>query len=185
MDINEKTPRPEGPNCSMAAVDLNSIMPFYTCFDAGKICRQGKFASKLLYQEATSESEDAPLSYSCSNSKYIVHNKTTKTISVQSIFDSSLHHDLDAKDNAEVVNKACADFAHIIKAQLNTQKMYLRYGRCRRRFLAIGECVQAQPECRVCTCRNSATKHCCGLLQFRRDKEPIQGWGQDCCTEFV
>lgn len=116
------TPKEQVANCSMAAVDLNSIMPFYTCFDAGKICRQGKFASKLLYQEATSEGEDAPLSYSCSNSKYIVHNKTTKTISIQSIFDSSLHHDLDAKDNAEVVNKACADFAHTIKAQLNTQK---------------------------------------------------------------
>lgn len=109
-------------NCNMAAVDLNSIMPFYTCFDAGKISRQGKFASKLLYQEATSDGEDASLSYSCSNSKYIVHNETTKTISIQSIFDSSLHHDLDAKDNAEVVNKACADFAHTIKTQLSTQK---------------------------------------------------------------
>lgn len=109
-------------SCNMAAVDLNSIMPFYTCFDAGKISRQGKFTSKLLYQAVTSEGEDAPLSYSCLNSKYIVHDETTKTISIQSIFDNSLHHDLDAKDNAEVVNKACADFANTIKTQLSTQK---------------------------------------------------------------
>lgn len=116
------SPEEQVASCSMAAVDLNSIMPFYTCFDAGKICRQGKFASKLLYQATAGEGEDTRLSYSCSNSKYIVHNETTKTISIQSIFDSSLHHDLDSKDNAEVVNKACADFAHTIKTQLNTQK---------------------------------------------------------------
>lgn len=109
-------------SCSMAAVDLNSVMPFYACFDDGKIIRQGKFASKLLYQAVAGEGEEAPLSYSCSNSKYIVHDEATRTISIQSIFNSSLHHDLDSKDNAEVVNKACADFAHTIKAQLNTQK---------------------------------------------------------------
>ena len=111
---------------SVAAVDLNSVLPSFYASDG----RHGRFTKKLLHQQiAFSQGKNSQNGksewFSCSgaDSKLIfTRPENIRTFSVHSVFDCALLQKSDGEEEKPLSEKACADFAKIIKEELRCQK---------------------------------------------------------------
>lgn len=116
----ESIPENETAICAVASVDLNAVRPSFARSDGKTVVQSGIFAEKLLFQ--SQQQEKQPLFYSCARSKYIWSKlKALKTLSLRNIFDRTLLRDSDSENTLPIVEKACADFARVIKTQLHSQ----------------------------------------------------------------
>ncbi len=106
---------------AVAAVDLNSIFPTFTLGDK----TQGRFSKKLVHQSLCFPKNKKELWYPCSSyqSKLIfTKSKNIKIFSVHSVFDEKLRSEIDAEEDKNAIEKACADFAKTVKNELLCQK---------------------------------------------------------------
>ena len=111
-DENESRPLYE-----VAAVDLNSVLPSYSCTGG----RKGRFTNKLVHQQM--QNKTGMIACSSARSKLIFTKLTNiDTYSVHSVFDDSLRSELEHLEDKTGIEKACNDFARIIKNELHCQK---------------------------------------------------------------
>jgi len=106
---------------AVAAVDLNSIFPTFTLGDK----TQGRFSKKLVHQSLCFPQDKKDFWYPCSSyqSKLIcTKEKDIKTFSIHSVFDEKLRSEIDAEEDKNAIEKACADFAKTVKNELLCQK---------------------------------------------------------------
>lgn len=99
---------------SIAAVDLNSVLPSYLCDDGNGAKR---FTKKLIHQQIKE------LPCTSSRSKLIfTKSKSIQTFSIHSVFDANLRSVIDSDEDKRGIEKACADFAETIKQETLCQK---------------------------------------------------------------
>lgn len=99
---------------SVAAVDLNSVLPSYLCDNGNGVKR---FTKKLIHQQIKE------LPCTSSRSKLIfTKSKSIQTFSIHSVFDANLRSVIDSDEDKRGIEKACADFAETIKQETLCQK---------------------------------------------------------------
>lgn len=106
---------------SVAAVDLNSVLPSFTLGDGTK----GRFTNKLVHQSLRFEQNKKEVWLPCSSSlsKLIFTElENAKTFSIHSVFDEKLRSEIDSCEDKNAIEKACGDFARITKETLCCQK---------------------------------------------------------------
>lgn len=105
----------------VAAVDLSSVLPPYTLSDG----EHGNFSKKLVHQACLIERSKKKTWYPCSSARSKLIRSSSmeaRTFSIHSVFDSCLLEVSDSDDNKPLMEKACSDFARIIKDELHCQK---------------------------------------------------------------